>query len=601
MKLIRLAIVTTCLLIFLPFSMDHIEVKPPAPPDIEHVAYRHLDRVACANCSREEFLQKPGVVCRPTSATSPYFFEHPYELGSDQIYSYVSSGGHFRLWYVRQTADAVPLSDDNANGVPDWVEVGAEAFENAWDFQVQERGFVPPPSDSLYAPPGTFPRAYGLDGRYDVYFLDLSSHLISGFTQNEWHATNHPEYPAAYTSYIVMENDFANKGDGDRETYLRVTAGHEFHHAIQYAYTSDFPRWWMEATAVLMQDQMFPTSNSYIPYTNVFLRDINIPLWKRGDYREYGATIWPQFLCHYYDDGETNLLRQIYNHRALHPGNTGFFTILDEMIYEYSGDTFTEAFGQFTAWNFFTGSRDDGQHYPDGALYREVDLLGIFSYPPNYERIAESDVLPQGLGSNYIRFDNLNVIRSGDFEIQFNGAGEPNYEWHVVLLVFTQTGYHYTLQMNLDQLNSGGIQFEKPYLLDTIVMIPSVASPIAPALSYTYMAHIVTATKDVEDDEETTDIARIQNVTTYPNPFHGETEFSIKMADAAIALDDPLTVKIYNSSGQLVRTVLENRRPSQPIKWDGRNDFGDKVASGTYFYQIQTDKQHFSGKMTLLP
>jgi hypothetical protein len=76
----------------------------------------------------------------------------------------------------------------------------------------------------------------------------------------------------------------------------------------------------------------------------------------------------------------------------------------------------------------------------------------------------------------------------------------------------------------------------------------------------------------------------------YPNPFNPETWIPFKLAQ-----DANVVIYIYTMKGQHVRTLdIGYRRAGIYIEknkaayWDGRDDTGDKVASGVYFYTLQT-------------
>ncbi|MBI1929620.1 T9SS type A sorting domain-containing protein [Candidatus Poribacteria bacterium] len=80
----------------------------------------------------------------------------------------------------------------------------------------------------------------------------------------------------------------------------------------------------------------------------------------------------------------------------------------------------------------------------------------------------------------------------------------------------------------------------------------------------------------------------------YPNPFNPETWIPYQLSQP-----DQVKIRIYESSGRLVRTLdLGHQRAgfytsrSEAAYWDGRNETGERVSSGLYFYQLQTD--HFS-------
>ena len=88
----------------------------------------------------------------------------------------------------------------------------------------------------------------------------------------------------------------------------------------------------------------------------------------------------------------------------------------------------------------------------------------------------------------------------------------------------------------------------------------------------------------------------------YPNPFNPETWIPYRLAEDAF-----VTLTIYDLNGQVVRTlevghqiaaVYESR--SKAIYWDGRNRFGEQVASGVYFYHLSAGGYSATRKMLIL-
>ena len=74
----------------------------------------------------------------------------------------------------------------------------------------------------------------------------------------------------------------------------------------------------------------------------------------------------------------------------------------------------------------------------------------------------------------------------------------------------------------------------------------------------------------------------------YPNPFNPETWIPYQLAAAA-----DVTVRLYSANGTLVRTLELGHRLAgiyqarhRAAYWDGRNEFGEPVASGVYFYTL---------------
>ena len=96
--------------------------------------------------------------------------------------------------------------------------------------------------------------------------------------------------------------------------------------------------------------------------------------------------------------------------------------------------------------------------------------------------------------------------------------------------------------------------------------------------------------------------AETELLSNYPNPFNPETWIPYRLAeDAFVALT------IYDRSGRVVRTldvghqiasVYENR--SKAIYWDGRNEIGEQVASGVYFYHLSAGDYSATRKMVIL-
>jgi hypothetical protein len=85
-----------------------------------------------------------------------------------------------------------------------------------------------------------------------------------------------------------------------------------------------------------------------------------------------------------------------------------------------------------------------------------------------------------------------------------------------------------------------------------------------------------------------------QNV---PNPFNPATVIQYEVQKPA-----HISIHIYNTLGQLVRTLVDRQETTgvYRITWDGRNDQGERVASGVYIYQMQADEFTGSKRMVLL-
>ena len=77
----------------------------------------------------------------------------------------------------------------------------------------------------------------------------------------------------------------------------------------------------------------------------------------------------------------------------------------------------------------------------------------------------------------------------------------------------------------------------------------------------------------------------------YPNPFNPETWIPYQLAEPA-----EVTLTIYAVNGTLVRTLALGHQPAgiyqtrtRAAYWDGKNEVGESVASGVYFYTLSTE------------
>ena len=96
-------------------------------------------------------------------------------------------------------------------------------------------------------------------------------------------------------------------------------------------------------------------------------------------------------------------------------------------------------------------------------------------------------------------------------------------------------------------------------------------------------------------------IKRNQLFQNYPNPFNPETWIPYQLAESA-----DVTLHIHAVDGGLVRTlslgcqgvgIYHNR--SRAAYWDGKNELGEKVANGVYFYTLSADEFSATRKMLI--
>ena len=88
----------------------------------------------------------------------------------------------------------------------------------------------------------------------------------------------------------------------------------------------------------------------------------------------------------------------------------------------------------------------------------------------------------------------------------------------------------------------------------------------------------------------------------FPNPFNPETWFPYRLA-----ADAPVTFRIYNIQGQLMRELnLGTQAAGNYLSrdaaayWDGRDEYGEMVSSGVYFYTLEAGAFQSTRRMLIL-
>ena len=96
------------------------------------------------------------------------------------------------------------------------------------------------------------------------------------------------------------------------------------------------------------------------------------------------------------------------------------------------------------------------------------------------------------------------------------------------------------------------------------------------------------------------DLTRLQQ--NYPNPFNPETWIPFDLSQ-----EGEVKITIYDLAGHQVRLLPMGRKPAgiyhsqqRSAYWDGKTETGESVASGVYFYSIQTEDYRETRRMVIL-
>jgi len=104
-------------------------------------------------------------------------------------------------------------------------------------------------------------------------------------------------------------------------------------------------------------------------------------------------------------------------------------------------------------------------------------------------------------------------------------------------------------------------------------------------------------TTDVEENTNSIATKNYALSQNYPNPFNSSTQFQYKIAKSGW-----VRINIYSLEGKLIKTLVDGFKTpgTYQCHWNGLDDFNKSVASGIYFYRINTKNYNRSCRMIYL-
>jgi hypothetical protein len=368
---------------------EYGDVAAPAPRDATFVL-RDLV-LAYDRLSRSQRRVADGLLARPTDGAADRWGDG---YSTAEATPYCSTNACFH--WVASTVDAPPPTDADADGVPDWVESTASEFETVWSTEIGTFGFRAPKSDLTSANPGP-------DGRLDVYLAQLADDGAYGYCASDDPAIRPDATTFDASAYCVIDNDFAELGGVPA---LEATLAHEFFHAVQFAYDITEDRWWMEATATWIEDEVFDAIDDNVQYLGASpLAKPRTPLdSNNASFGVYGDWIFFRFVSELFASAgvhDTSVVRRAWELADAASGGPDTYSIQAiAAASKAAGMSFRELFARFgmdndvaRAW-YEEGAAND---YPVPPL---ADKVAITS-----RRDAVADAYrTKHLTNTYVRF-----------------------------------------------------------------------------------------------------------------------------------------------------------------------------------------------------
>ncbi len=249
---------------------------------------------------------------------------------------------HFRIIYGISYKDSV-VTKNLATKIAGYAE-------HVWEKEIEEFGFK--------APRGT-----------DSYYVDIYLGNKSAYNKASGSYVSISSYYAGYatayddaTPYFVINPTISSD-------ILKVTMAHEFFHTVQYAYGFDSVDdtiwdkniWFLEATAVMMEDEVYDGVNDYINYLPYYLDATYRALEYHNSGIEYGKVIFAKYLREKYGLG---FIKSLLEHYDLHES---VLDDLKERIVADENESLAKSMQRFGLW-----LHDMPEHFEEGSLYPQV-------------------------------------------------------------------------------------------------------------------------------------------------------------------------------------------------------------------------------------
>jgi flagellar hook assembly protein FlgD len=89
----------------------------------------------------------------------------------------------------------------------------------------------------------------------------------------------------------------------------------------------------------------------------------------------------------------------------------------------------------------------------------------------------------------------------------------------------------------------------------------------------------------------------VQLESIAPNPFSSKTKIRYSISESS-----KIEINIRDFSGKLIKELVNRKETAgeKSVSWDGTNTLGQKVATGVYFYTLESYKNRISGKIVFL-
>lgn len=476
--------------------------------------------------------------------------------------SIVSPAGLFRIHYNITGSNA----PDYFNGINNTIQLSVDslaiAFDSSYNYEVNRLGYTPPPSD------GTD----GGDDLYDIYISKLSGGL---YGETVWE----PIGNGNSKSYIVIDNKM-NFESSEGINAARVTAAHEFHHAIQtgtYSTNTNGNSYYFELTSTSMEEFVYDDVNDYYGYLYTYF---NAPDKRFTLFSGYDLAIWNIFLKEKFERLENNskkgfeIIKRTWE--LMRDEQISALQSIKKALAE-NGLSFKSTFAEFAQWTYFTNHRaKPGSYFSEASEYPLIVPFAKYDYTPPKKKY-ELNIAP--MSNVFIEFDVshshdnnklVTIITNCDI-VSADISEHPPYI-NCSYSLSTEDGDKKIVNKYFTTLKSDGIQYlNESIILDNLIVYGN-------AVTQRNIAY------------------------AYPQPFN-RAKHNYLFLPTTLSKNGVAKLIIYNVNMDLVYNAelpIPEYGEKITVRWDGRDNTGTNVASGIYIFVTDSDGIIKQGKIAII-
>ena len=453
---------------------------------------------------------------------------------------------HFRFQYT--------LDGNNAVENIDYVISMGNIFEQVWSFHIDTMGFDQPPM--------------GPDGLYEIMIENLPSFYF-GYTVAQGSGSS-------CGSYIKMRNSYSSSQFNSMSVYdnIKVTAVHEFFHSIQFdynCYAFDHGLWFMEATAVWSEDELYNGINDLYRYMPAWFSNPDRPINDQSSHM-YGTFILFQYIDEHLGGPQT--IKACWeNSRILATYNQDVtYEAVDNALYAYNS-SFEDAYLKMRVSNRILNSSAGIYSYNEADDYRQ-----IVDPPPEEFLIFNTGQIETEQGQDFSLYESLyfSVISNVPLRIQLT---EINGEFSLSSIIKHQDKEQWTVRTGND------LNIDPEIGIEYISLVLS-----AKGTDQTHWDYSMQLSDGYSED--------FTFFPPYPNPSFGQ---SVSM-NIQVITEQTIHTNIYDLLGQKIwsRSKHFSVPEIETLIWNGKNKKGDKVSNGIYFILVEGNKYQTTQKVIYL-